>query len=132
MTTLESLGLLITLTLGGLGMFLVVLTVTFVFAKMVTKPSDFERLGDQAPENYEYEEEYLESLVHNERKEVFVIEDVEGCILEKDDTRAEEESNSTLTDDTSKLRRIRNVWQSILTGRLKENIFGSKFIELHG
>ena len=111
-------------------MFLVVLTVTFVFAKMVTKPSDFERLGDQAPENYEYEEEYLESLV--ERKEVFVIEDVEGCILEKDDTRAEEESNSTLTDDRSKLRRIRNVWQSIFTDRLKENIFGSKFIELHG
>lgn len=31
---MESLGLLITLTLGGLGMFLVVLVVTFVLAKV--------------------------------------------------------------------------------------------------
>ena len=34
---MESLGLLITLTLGGLGMFLVVLVVTFVLAKVGTK-----------------------------------------------------------------------------------------------
>ena len=32
---MESLGLLITLTLGGLGMFLVVLVVTFVLAKVL-------------------------------------------------------------------------------------------------
>ena len=34
LSTMESLGLLITLTLGGLGMFLVVLVVTFVLAKV--------------------------------------------------------------------------------------------------
>ena len=34
---MESLGLLITLTLGGLGMFLVVLVVTFALAKVGTK-----------------------------------------------------------------------------------------------
>ena len=38
-------------------MFLVVLSVTFVFAKLITKPSEFERFGDSAdtmdPEDYE-------------------------------------------------------------------------------
>ena len=77
MSTFESLGLLLTLTLGGLGMFLVVLVVTFVFAKIVTKPSEFERFGEV---DVTESEEYFDTNLHynDNGKDIFVIEDVEG------------------------------------------------------
>ena len=129
---MESLGLLVTLTLGGLGMFLVILVVTFVFAKMVTKTSEFERITDHNLEQFE-EEEYLETLVTNERKDIFLIEDVEGCILDKDERPSQEDYVQTNDiDQEGKLKKMRKIWHRILSGRLNENIFGSKFIELNG
>ena len=129
---MESLGLLLTLTLGGLGMFLVILVVTFVFAKMVTKTSEFERITDHNFEQFE-EEEYLETLVTNERKDIFLIEDVEGCILDKDERPSQEDYLKTNDiDQEGKLKKMRKIWHRILSGRLNENIFGSKFIELNG
>ena len=113
-------------------MFLVVLVVTFVFAKMVTKTSEFERITDQNLDQYE-EEEYLETLVTNERKDIFLIEDVEGCILDKDERPCQDDHAPTYDNEQEgKLKKIRKIWNRILSGRWNENIFGSKFIELNG
>lgn len=127
MSTFESLGLLLTLTLGGLGMFLVVLVVTFVFAKIVTKPSEFERFGE-----VEDSEDYFDTNLHynEDRKDIFVIEDVEGCIINKENRSDDCPPIAMSERPQNKLVTLSNMWHSLTSGRLKENIFGSKFIEL--
>ena len=127
MSTFESLGLLLTLTLGGLGMFLVVLVVTFVFAKIVTKPSEFERFGE-----VEDSEDYFDTNLHynEDRKDIFVIEDVEGCIINKENRSDDCPPIAMSERPQTKLVTLSNMWHSLTSGRLKENIFGSKFIEL--
>ena len=111
-------------------MFLVVLVVTFVFAKIVTKPSEFERFGEV---DVTESEEYFDTNLHynDNGKDIFVIEDVEGCIINNSkETRSDDCQSLTMNDRPSKLVTLSNLWHSLSTGRLKENIFGSKFIEL--
>ena len=131
MSPLESLGLLLTLTLGGLGMFLVVLVVTFVFAKIVTKPAEFERFGEA---DVTESEEYFDTNMHynDNGKDIFIIEDVEGCIINNSKEARSDDCPApvTMNDRPSKLVTLSNLWHSLASGRLKENIFGSKFIEL--
>ena len=125
-STLESVGLFVTLSLGGLGMFLVVLSVTFLFAKMVTKPADFERFGD-CGENLMEPEEYMDYVnLTNDRKEIFYIEEVEETeggtkVVEMEDCETQKASGRDL---------LSAFWSAIRTGRLKEKIFAEKFIEL--
>ena len=122
MSTFESVGLFVTLSLGGLGMFLVVLSVTFVFAKLVTKPAEFERFEDCGETVREYEDyvEYVD-LVQSDRKDIFVIEEgeVEALGRPKHD-QCEAPSRNVLS----------TFWNGVLSGKLKENLFGEKFIEL--
>ena len=108
-------------------MFLVVLSVTFVFAKMITKPSEFERFGDSAEimdsEDYEDPNPPL-----TDNKEIYVIENLE----------AEDENSKRYTgemkygqDDRGPSRNVLSqLWTSLLNGTLKGNVFGEKFIEL--
>ena len=130
MSTFESVGLFITLSLGGLGMFLVVLSVTFVFAKMITKPTEFERFGDSVdgldPEDYE---DVAVPLTDN--KEIFVIENLEV----EDDNSSKRHSASGETkyghfDRGPSRNLLSQLWTAMMTGTLKENVFGEKFIEL--
>ena len=139
LSTLESLGLLITLTLGGLGMFLVVLTVTFVLAKIVTRPADFERftdLGDGEAALMETEPcDYGDPIPQDHRKDIFLIEDVEGCIVSSPRGKAEDEgrvedSYDKLEKRPQRLARLGKVWDSLVSGRWRQDIMGAKFIEL--
>lgn len=131
LSTMESLGLLITLTLGGLGMFLVVLVVTFVLAKVVTKPPEFERFSEFGESSLvESDSDYTEPMMYsnNERKDIFVIEDVEGCILTPH--KFEEPMEKFEDMQPRRLQSLTKLLGSLTSGRLKENLFGSKFIEL--
>ena len=77
---MDSLGLLVTLILGGLGMFLLVLAVTFLAAKTITK-HDFERFNDMEEVLVE-SEEFLDDTQH--ARDIFIIDDTENsnCIQE--------------------------------------------------
>ena len=70
---MDSLGLLITLILGGLGMFLLVLAVTFLAAKTITK-NDFERFTD-LEDNLVETDEFLDVSEHS--RDIFIIDDGE-------------------------------------------------------
>ena len=109
-------------------MFLVVLSVTFVFAKMITKPTEFERFGDsvEALDPEDYEDVYL-PLTDN--KEIFVIENLE---VEEDDSskRSGGEMKYGHFDRGPSRNMLSQLWTALLTGTLKENVFGEKFIEL--
>jgi len=131
LSTMESLGLLITLTLGGLGMFLVVLVVTFVLAKVVTKPPEFERFSEFGESSLaDSDNDCTEPMMYSniERKDIFVIEDVEGCILTPH--KIEEPMEKFEDMQPRRLQRLTKLWSSLTSGRLKDNLFGSKFIEL--
>ena len=127
MSTFESVGLFITLSLGGLGMFLVVLSVTFVFAKMITKPTEFERFGDsvEAMDPEEYEDANT-PLADN--KEIFVIENLE--VEDESSKRNIGEMKYGQTDRGPSRNVLSQLWTALVTGTLKENVFGEKFIEL--
>ena len=71
---MDSLGLLITIILGGLGMFLLVLAVTFIAAKTINK-NDFERFTDLDDVLLD-QEEFLEPSEH--AKDIFIIDDGEN------------------------------------------------------
>ena len=122
-------------------MFLVVLVVTFMFAKMITKPSEFERFGEHEVETeHDHDEDefadrddHIDLMAHNERKDIFVIEDVEGCIvndMEQTPRSKVDNCHQILENRTRKLGLLSHLWQSLVSGALKENLFGSKFIEL--
>jgi len=72
----DSLGLLVTLTLGGLGMFLLVLALTFVAAKTITK-TELDRFSELQEVLVE-QEEYVD--VPDSNKDIFVIDDGDDCI----------------------------------------------------
>ena len=73
---MDSLGLLVTLTLGGLGMFLLVLALTFVAAKTITK-TELDRFSELQEVLVE-QEEYVD--VPDSNKDIFVIDDGDDCI----------------------------------------------------
>ena len=137
-STFESIGLLITLLLGGLGMFLVVLVVTFLFAKIVTRSPEFERFGDQEHEalgDMAEVEDHVDGLGYYDRKDIFVIEDVEGCIVNNkeqisDNYHQISEPAPTPHKTHGLLANMSAMWHSLVSGKLKENLFGSNFIEL--
>ena len=70
----------------------------------------------------------------NGRKDIFLIEDVEGCILDKEEESPQEDNIPTFDNDqdAGQIKTLRKIWRRILSGRWNENIFGSKFIELNG
>ena len=105
-------------------MFLVVLSVTFLFAKMITKPADFERFGDNG-ENMMEPEEYMDyvNLTNSDRKEIFYIEDVE-------DTEGGTKIEDGVKEKASGSNLLSSLWNLIRTGTFKQNIFAEKFIEL--
>ena len=110
-------------------MFLVVLSVTFVFAKMITKPTEFERFGDSVeamdPEDYEDV-----SLPLTDNKEIFVIENLE---VEEENTRRNIGEVKYGPQDRGPTRNVLSqLWTALVTGggTFKENVFGEKFIEL--
>ena len=127
MSTFESVGLFITLSLGGLGMFLVVLSVTFVFAKVITKPTEFERFGDSLeamdPEDYEDV-----NLPLTDNKEIFVIENLE--VEDESSKRNIGEMKYGQNDRGPSRNVLSQLWTALVTGTLKQNVFGEKFIEL--
>ena len=71
---MDSLGLLISIILGGLGMFLLVLAVTFIAAKTINK-NDFERFTD-LDDVLVNQEEFLEPSEHT--NDIFTIDDGEN------------------------------------------------------
>jgi len=126
-STFESVGLFITLSLGGLGMFLVVLSVTFVFAKMITKPTEFERFEDsvEAMEPEDYEDV---NLPLTDNKEIFVIENLE---VEEDNSKRNIGEMKYGQNERGPSRNVlSHLWTALVTGTLRENVFGEKFIEL--
>ena len=204
---MESLGLLITLTLGGLGMFLVVLVVTFVLAKVpklsqvetrrleqdwflwsilvsvikinqkiyLTDLIEFVAKTDmtwdlllipilssgcnQAPGVWEiqwvwrvlpggvrqrlywaydvlqqWEEGHLCHWGGISIEDIcckfwfYLLQDVEGCILTPH--KFEEPMEKFEDMQPRRLQSLTKLWGSLTSGRLKENLFGSKFIEL--
>ena len=111
-------------------MFLVVLSVTFVFAKMITKPTEFERLGDSV-EVVDPEDDYEDvNLPLTNNKEIFVIENLE---VEEDNTRRNIGEMKYGPQDREPTRNVLSqLWTALVTGggTFKENVFGEKFIEL--
>ena len=111
---MDSLGLLVTLVLGGLGMFLVVLAVTFLAAKTITK-HDSERFNDMEEILVE-SEEFLDVAQHP--KDIFFIDDCEphDVIQESvkslalQDTKKEKKVGKSLNFFASILRRPRNIF----------------------
>ena len=104
-------------------MFLVVLSVTFVFAKMITKPTEFERFGDSVeamdPEDYE-------DVADD--KEIFVIENLE--VEDESSKRNIGEMKYGQNHRGPSRNVLSQLWTALVTGTLKENVFGEKFIEL--
>ena len=70
---MDSLGLLISLIMGGLGMFLLVLAVSFLAAKTISK-NYFERFTDLDDALVE-PEDFLDVLYHS--RDIFIIDDGE-------------------------------------------------------
>ena len=126
MSTLESVGLFITLSLGGLGMFLVILSVTFVFAKMVTKSAEFERFEEEETmvEHEEYDD-YVDFPLQD-RRDIYLIEET---VEEGENTRTGTTKYGR-QDGSTKRNFLSTLWNGFLSRGLKENIIGEKFIEL--
>ena len=120
-------------------MFLVVLVVTFLFAKIVTRSPEFERFGDHdhdAVGDIADVEEHVDGLGYYDRKDIFVIEDVEGCIVNNKEQISDnyhqisEPAPHASHTTHGLLANMSAMWHSIVSGKLKENLFGSNFIEL--
>ena len=118
---MDSLGLLLTLILGGLGMFLVVLAVTFLAAKTITK-HDSERFNDMEEILVE-SGEFLD--VAHQSKDIFVIDDTENsnCIQEsvKNPSLAEMKTER-------KVYKSSNFFSSLL--KSSRNVFGKQLINV--
>ena len=119
---MDSLGLLVTLILGGLGMFLLVLAVTFLAAKTITK-HDFERFNDMEEVLVE-SEEFLDNTQHS--KDIFIIDDSENsnCIQEsvKNPSQAEEMRTK------GKVFKSSNFFSTLF--KSSRNIFGKRLINV--
>jgi len=114
---MDSLGLLITLILGGLGMFLLVLAITFVAAKTITK-QDFERFNDMEdiivdPEEFLDEAEYS--------KDIFIIDDGENA------NHIEQSAKNAVLTRAMKDRKVSNSSNFFSTlSKSSRNLFGKK------
>ena len=119
---MDSLGLLVTLILGGLGMFLLVLAVTFLAAKTITK-HDFERFNDMEEVLVE-SEEFLDDT-NQHAKDIFIIDDCEPL------NSIQESVKKTLFKDVKKEKqsgKSSNFFSSLL--RSSRNIFGKRLINV--
>ena len=108
-------------------MFLVVLSVTFVFAKMVTKTAEFERFEESGESMLEQEE--CDDHVYfplRDRRDIYLIQETEdeGENTKTSSTKYEHHDGWTRRNFLSTL------WNGFLSRGLKENIIGEKFIEL--
>ena len=120
---MDSLGLLVTLILGGLGMFLLVLAVTFLAAKTITK-HDFERFNDMEEVLVE-SEEFLDDTQHS--KDIFIIDDTEnsnflpesGCnpILTELAREAKVQKSSNISST------IFSSWRNLFGKNLEQKLF---------
>ena len=114
---MDSLGLLITLILGGLGMFLLVLAITFVAAKTITK-QDFDRFNDMEdiivdPEEFLDEAEYS--------KDIFIIDDGENA------NHIQESAKNAVLTRAMKDRKVSNSSNFFSTlSKSSRNLFGKK------
>eukprot|EP00090_Calanus_glacialis_P018332 TRINITY_DN28439_c0_g1_i1.p1 TRINITY_DN28439_c0_g1~~TRINITY_DN28439_c0_g1_i1.p1 ORF type:complete len:351 (-),score=100.90 TRINITY_DN28439_c0_g1_i1:47-1099(-) len=118
---MDSLGLLITLILGGLGMFLLVLAVTFLAAKTIAK-NDFERFNDLEDILVE-QEEFLDVSEHS--KDIFIIDDGENSGYFSDSVK-----NPVLTEMTKETNVPKSSnFLSTLSSSWR-NLFGKRLIKL--
>ena len=118
---MDSLGLLITIILGGLGMFLLVLAVTFIAAKTINK-NDFERFTDLDDVLVDHEE--FKDVSENS-KDIFMIDDGENSNYFPESVK-----NPVLTEmmKETKVHKSLNLL-SILSSRWR-NLFGKRLIKL--
>ena len=119
---MDSLGILISLILGGLGMFLLVLAVSFLAAKTISK-NEFERFTDLEDVLVE-SEEFVDMSEHS--RDIFIIDDsVHSNYV------SESVKNTIVTEvmkDTAKPPKSSNFY-SILSGSWR-NLSGKRLINL--
>ena len=115
---MDSLGLLLTLILGGLGMFLVVLAVTFLAAKTITK-QDFERFNDI--EEFLVEPQELFEDAQNS-KDIFVIDDAEHSNLLSDP------SKSSMLPELKKEAKVKKYFD--IASNITSSLIGNRMIKL--
>ena len=118
---MDSLGLLITLILGGLGMFLLVLAVTFLAAKTIAK-NDFERFNDLEDILVE-QEEFLDVSEHS--KDIFIIDDGENSGYFSDSVK-----NPVLTEMTKEINVPKSSHFLSTLSSSWRNLFGKRLIKL--